>query len=117
MQLYFETISTYKTRLSLSSHQESSVLCRAMPTILLQRNDFQLPEGLYITAWPNHGAGIGHQFGEWFQGIWAAYKFNITYVHTPFLINSAYWNSFLGFGANEIGEDDIKIHHYIVTVL
>ena len=65
---------------------------------------------LYITSWPNHGAGIGHQFGEWLQGVWAAFKYNITYVYTPFLINSAHWNSFLGFGTDEILEEDIKNH-------
>lgn len=55
--------------------------------LVLQPSDVSFPQGLYITAWPNHGTGVGHQFGEWIQGIWAAYQYNITYIHTSFLGN------------------------------
>ncbi len=113
---YFKITQKYLIRLMQNNHDQNDTICHKMPMILFQPNRAYLTEGLYITAWPNPGAGIGHQFDEWVQGISAAYKFNITYVHTPFLINSAHWNSFLCFGANEMVEDDIRIRHKMLNV-
>ena len=63
---------------------------------------------LFITSWPNHGAGLGHQFGEWLYGPALAHMLGLTYVHTPFLGNSARWADWLGFGAGEDGEADVR---------
>ena len=63
---------------------------------------------LYITSWPNHGAGLGHQFGEWLYGAALAHMQGITYVHTGFLGNSARWADWLGFGAGEDSEADVR---------
>ena len=62
---------------------------------------------LFITSFPNHGAGVGHQFDEWIQGLWAAHMYNLTYVFTPFLKASAHWNKFLYFHLNELVEQDV----------
>ena len=63
---------------------------------------------LFVTAWPNHGAGVGHQFGEWLYGPAVALMLNISYAHTGFLANSARWDSWLGFGAGEDSELDVR---------
>ena len=99
-----------------NSHVQNDTICHKMPLILLQANRAYLTEGLYITASPNRGAGIGHQFDELIQGISAAYKCNITYVHTPFIITSAHWNSFLCFGTNEMVEDDARVRCNILNI-
>ena len=62
---------------------------------------------VYVSASANHGAGIGHQFGEWLYGPYLAFKHNITYSHTPFLYNGGHWTEWLGFGAFEDTEQDI----------
>ena len=62
---------------------------------------------MYVTAWPNHGAGLGHQFGEWLHGPYLAVRYNLTYAHTGFLGNGAHWTSWLGFGAFEDVEEDV----------
>lgn len=85
--------------------------------IRFQPDQCNLAKDLFVTALPNHGAGIGHQFGEWIQGLWAAYMYNITYVYTPFLVNSAHWNSFLGFGDNETVENDLKTRYDHLNIL
>ena len=63
---------------------------------------------LFVTAWANHGAGLGHQFGEWLYGATVAFMLNLTYVHTPFMANSARWDRWLGFGAGEETEADVR---------
>ena len=62
---------------------------------------------LFVTAWANHGAGLGHQFGEWLYGASIAFMLNLTYVHTPFMANSARWDGWLGFGTGEETEADV----------
>ncbi|MDO7138871.1 hypothetical protein [Algibacter lectus] len=54
----------------------------------------------YYAAIPNPGAGIGHQMANWIAGYWFAKKFELEFAHIPF--SSKKWESFLGFGANEI---------------
>ena len=63
---------------------------------------------LYVTAWPNHGAGLGHQFGEWLYGPAIAMMLNVSYAHTGVLGNSARWDRWLGFGAGEDTEADVR---------
>jgi len=60
---------------------------------------------LFITALPNQGAGVGHQFGEWVIGPWVAMLYNATYLYTGFHANGARWNRFLGFSE---GEDTVE---------
>ena len=62
---------------------------------------------LFITSWPNHGAGLGHQFGEWLYGAVLSHTQGVTYVHTGFLGNSARWADWLGSGAGEDSEADV----------
>ena len=66
---------------------------------------------LYVTAWPNHGAGVGHQFGEWLHGAAMSFTHNLTYVHAPFMVMSAKWTNFLGFGFGEWEHADVEAHY------
>ena len=66
---------------------------------------------LYLTAWPNHGAGVGHQFGEWLNGPYMSLTHKITFVHTPFLHVSAKWTDFLGFGVNELNQTQLHLQY------
>ena len=81
-----------------------------------QRFDSGPHAHLYLTAWPNHGAGLGHQFGEWLNGPWLAMTHNLSYIHTPFLVHSSQWTDFLGFGAGEVGIDHLQTQ-YVTTDL
>jgi hypothetical protein len=59
----------------------------------------------YYSAIPNHGAGIGHQMANWIAGYWFAKQFGLQYAHSPF--STPTWDSFLGFGENEITIDEL----------
>ena len=59
----------------------------------------------YYSALPNPGAGIGHQIANWIAGYWFAKKFGLEYAHSPF--SNLAWDSFLGFGENEITVDEL----------
>lgn len=54
----------------------------------------------YFGAIPNQGAGIGHQMANWIAGYWFAKQFDLKFAHIPF--SSSSWETFLGFGENEI---------------
>ena len=54
----------------------------------------------YLTAFPNQGAGIGHQLANWISGYWFAQQFKLNFAHTPF--SSPKWEYFLGFGSDEL---------------
>lgn len=60
---------------------------------------------IFVTGVPNHGAGVGHQFGEWLTGPWLARMLNLTYISTELLKQSARWVTFLGHCE---GEDTIE---------
>jgi hypothetical protein len=59
----------------------------------------------YYNARPNLGAGIGHQMANWIAGYWFAKQFGLKYAHSPF--STPAWDSFLGFGENEITVDEL----------
>jgi len=59
----------------------------------------------YYSARPNPGAGIGHQMANWIAGYWFSKQFGLQYVYSPFSIPE--WDSFLGFGENEITLDEL----------
>lgn len=59
----------------------------------------------YYTAVPNPGAGIGHQMANWIAGYWFARQFGLQFAHIPF--SNSKWESFLGFGVNEIKVADL----------
>jgi len=61
----------------------------------------------YYASRPNPGAGIGHQIANWISGYWFATQFRLVFVHIPF--SSFAWDSFLGFGENEILMDDLLL--------
>ena len=64
----------------------------------------------YYSAIPNSGAGIGHQMANWIAGYWFTKQFGLQFAHSPFSTKS--WDSFLGFGENEITIDElIKCGH------
>lgn len=63
---------------------------------------------MFITAVSNHGAGLGHQFGEWVYGPYLSFLFNLTYVYGSFKMNSQRWNTFLGWGDDELTPEDIR---------
>ncbi len=60
----------------------------------------------YFTAIPNRGAGIGHQMANWIAGYWFAKKLQLNFTHIPF--STPEWESFLGFGSEEVLESDLS---------
>lgn len=64
----------------------------------------------YLTACPNSGAGIGHQMANWNSGYWFAKFFKLKFAHTPFSIRD--WESFLGFGSEEIQVQELIENGY-----
>jgi hypothetical protein len=60
----------------------------------------------YFAACPNPGAGIGHQMANWIAGYWFAKLFGLNFAHIAF--STPKWETFLGFGENEV-----KIHELI----
>ena len=103
----YQLSAMYNSKYDLSNHTRT--LC----------SPFLFPRptnDIYITGWPNHGAGLGHQFGEWLYAPYIAIKYNITFVHTGFLLNGARWTEWLGFGACEDVEDDILNSDSIVHI-
>lgn len=62
-------------------------------------------DNFYLTQKPDYGAGIGHQLANWNSGFYFAKTFNIKFAHTQF--SSPKWESFLGFGGNEILSKDL----------
>lgn len=76
-----------------------------------------LTSSFFLTSSPNHGAGLGHQFGEWLMGPYLALRHNLTYIHTGFLINSARWTRFLGFGEGEYTVDDLTVKYGKIKVI
>ena len=63
----------------------------------------------FVTAVPNRGAGIGHQFTEWVVGPYLANKFGLTFVYQPFLEQAARWDTFLGLSEGELTLEDVEI--------
>lgn len=59
----------------------------------------------YFTAVPNRSAGIGHQLANWIAGFWFSKFFNLKFAHIPFSDHK--WETFLGFGENEISAIDL----------
>ncbi|WP_304198662.1 hypothetical protein [Flavobacterium alvei] len=64
----------------------------------------------YYSSIPNSGAGIGHQMSNWIAGYWFARQFELSFAHIPF--SSKQWESFLGFGENEISVVDLLANGY-----
>ena len=67
-----------------------------------QRNSF------YLTAVPNRGAGLGHQFGEWINGPWVSGQTQTQYVWTGFGMNSRRWNGYFNFQMGEPTLSDLE---------
>jgi len=59
----------------------------------------------YYSAIPNSGAGIGHQMANWIAGFWFRKQFGLQFAYIPF--STQEWDSFLGFGENEVTVDDL----------
>ncbi len=77
----------------------------------IQRNKQNLDnrvrnESHFLTQRPNYGAGIGHQLANWNSGLFFANYFNVRYAHSPFSTDK--WESFFGFGENEIHVSDLE---------
>lgn len=56
--------------------------------------------GNFLTAYPNPGAGIGHQASNILAGMVLARELNMTFAYNP--IGDADWNCLLGLGEHEI---------------
>jgi hypothetical protein len=59
----------------------------------------------FLTQFPDSGAGIGHQLANWNSGFYFAHKFGVNFAHSEF--SSSRWDSFLGFGENEVKAKDL----------
>ena len=62
-------------------------------------------QNIYLTQKPDYGAGIGHQMADWNTAYFFSNYFNLKFAHTPF--SSEKWESFLGFGKDEILAKDL----------
>lgn len=69
----------------------------------------------YFAAYPNVGAGIGHQLANWIAGYWFAKKFSLNFAHVSFPNNE--WEFFLGFGENEIKVDSLTANKEYKKIL
>jgi hypothetical protein len=69
----------------------------------------------YFSAIPNPGAGIGHQMANWIAGYWFAKLFELHFAHIPF--SSEKWETFLGFGENEVSADELIVKKKYKRVL
>lgn len=74
-------------------------------SIFYKNTEFDIT-GLYLTARPNPGAGIGHQMANWIAGRWFADYFGVNFAHIPFTSQrtpstSNSWEAFLNFGQGE----------------
>ncbi len=69
----------------------------------------------YFSAYPNSGAGIGHQMANWISGYWWARQFELNYAYIPFPNQS--WESFFGFDNNEVKVEDLLKHGYKTVLL
>lgn len=57
-------------------------------------------KGLYLTAVPNRGAGIGHQMDGWMAGVIFARRWGLGYAYSPFADRK--WDEYLGFGEGQV---------------
>jgi hypothetical protein len=64
----------------------------------------------YYSAIPNSGAGIGHQMANWNAGFWFTKQFELQFAYSPF--STQEWDSFLGFGENEVTVYDLVKNGY-----
>lgn len=67
---------------------------------------------MYYAAWPNQGAGIGHQLDVWCHGAFIAKDWKLKFAYLPF--SKKGWDIFLGFGegvstVNELRKNGYKI--------
>lgn len=72
-------------------------------------------DNLYYAAWPNHGAGLGHQLDVWCSGPFIARDWGLKFAYLPF--SKERWDKFLGFGEEEISVEELKKRGYIVRRL
>lgn len=68
-------------------------------------NNYKNNQLNFYSAMPNPGAGIGHQMANWIAGHWFSKQFGLNYAYSPFSSNQ--WDSFLGFGQNEIAVSEL----------
>lgn len=78
-------------------------------------NNFEYKDINYYSAIPNQGAGIGHQMANWIAGYWFAKQFNLKFAHFPF--SNSGWETFLGFGENEITVSELINKHGYKKIL
>jgi hypothetical protein len=83
--------------------------------LLFYKNKSQNIISQYFSTYPNPGAGIGHQMANWISGYWWAIKFELNYAYIPFPNQS--WNSFLGFGENEVQVNNLLNQGYRKVLL
>ena len=114
--ILIDTTQQQSPCVSVDSRTHQPIQCRNrqhkcfynFPRYTSYNNTVSIPtNNLYITSVPDHGAGIGHQFGEWLYAPYLSYQYNISYMFTPFIYNSARWTKFLGWSEGEDTEDDL----------
>lgn len=69
----------------------------------------------YLTLLPNEGAGIGHQMSNWMTGYYFARKFQLDFLHIPFLDDQ--WEELLNFGENEAQMETLSDLNYKIINL
>jgi len=70
---------------------------------------------MYYAAWPNQGAGIGHQLDVWCNGAFIAKNCGLKFAYLPF--SNEKWDIFLGFGYGEVSVKELKHNGYIICKL
>lgn len=72
-------------------------------------------DNLYYAAWPNQGAGLGHQLDVWCSGPFIARDWGLKFAYLPF--SKGRWDKFLGFGEGEIHVSELKEKRFKVRKL
>lgn len=72
-------------------------------------------DNLYYAAWPNQGAGLGHQLDVWCSGPFIARDWKLKFAYLPF--SKKKWDKFLGFGEGEISVEELKRRGFVARKL
>ncbi len=81
----------------------------------VKNDDYNPTPEMYYAAWPNQGAGIGHQLDVWCHGYFIAKDWGLKFAYLPF--SKERWDAFLGFGEGEVSVKELLKNGYKVRKL
>ncbi|MBC7845810.1 MAG: hypothetical protein H7Y10_04915 [Flavobacterium sp.] len=77
--------------------------------------NYEPTKEMYYAAWPNQGAGIGHQIDVWCHGVFISKDWGLKFAYLPF--SKEKWDIFLGFGEDEISVKELRQKKYKIRTL